>query len=170
MPIGGLDAIGPGPAVVVAAVVLGVFCTAITFHLTYRIINDEGATDAAVVGYLLPVVSVLLGAVVLGEDLSVRVVLGMAVVVGVGMTRRQGATAEPVAAAGEPAVAESATPGPAADLRPVGSGPAVEDRPAEAPLLPAGAAAPRRGRHGHQALDAAAARTCPTEARRSAES
>ncbi|GAA2285082.1 hypothetical protein GCM10010145_55680 [Streptomyces ruber] len=82
-----------------AAVVLGVFCTAITFHLTYRIINDEGATNAAVVGYLLPVVSVLLGAVVLGEELSVRVVLGMAVVVaGVGMTRRAGTKASPAPA------------------------------------------------------------------------
>ncbi|MCG7205627.1 DMT family transporter [Streptomyces arenae] len=92
VPIGGLDAIDPGPTVLVAAVVLSVCCTAVTFHLTYRIINDEGATDAAVVGYLLPVVSVLLGAVVLGEDLNVRVVLGMAVVLlGVGMTRRQGA-------------------------------------------------------------------------------
>ncbi|MGW0792298.1 DMT family transporter [Streptomyces sp. NPDC002911] len=89
MPIGGLESIDVGPTVLIAAVVLSVFCTAITFHLTYRIINDEGATSAAVVGYLLPVVSVLLGAVVLGENLSVRVVLGMAVVlVGVGMTRR----------------------------------------------------------------------------------
>ncbi len=92
MPIGGLESIDVGPTVLVAAVVLSVFCTAITFHLTYRIINDEGATSAAVVGYLLPVVSVLLGAVVLGEDLSVRVVLGMAVVLaGVGMTRHKGA-------------------------------------------------------------------------------
>ncbi|WP_436845886.1 DMT family transporter [Streptomyces tibetensis] len=97
MPIGGLDAVGVGPTVVIAALALGVLCTALTFHLTYRIINEEGATNAAVVGYLLPVVSVLLGAVVLGESLSVRVVLGMAVVLaGVGMTRRTGA---PTAAA-----------------------------------------------------------------------
>lgn len=124
VPIGGLETIDPGPTVLVAAVVLSVFCTAITFHLTYRIINDEGATNAAVVGYLLPVVSVLLGAVVLGEDLSVRVVLGMAVVlVGVGITRRQGAAAEAVAAAEEPAVEESATPGLAPDLRSVDADP-----------------------------------------------
>lgn len=88
---GGLAPIDPGPVVVGAAVVLSVCCTAITFHLTYRIINDEGATNAAVVGYLLPVVSVLLGVVVLGEELSPRVVLGMAVVLlGVGLTRRGG--------------------------------------------------------------------------------
>ncbi|MFJ5776360.1 DMT family transporter [Streptomyces sp. NPDC093094] len=91
MPAGGLEPIDPGPGVLAAAVVLGVLCTAITFHLTYRIINDEGATSAAVVGYLLPVVSVLLGVVVLGEDFGGRVVLGMAVVlVGVAMTRANG--------------------------------------------------------------------------------
>ncbi|WP_434099525.1 DMT family transporter [Streptomyces sviceus] len=102
LPVGGLESIDPGPVVVVAALVLSVFCTAITFHLTYRIINDEGATNAAVVGYLLPVVSVLLGAVVLGEGLSVRVVLGMAVVlVGVGMTRRKDPTATAPARTGE---------------------------------------------------------------------
>ncbi|MCT9009733.1 DMT family transporter [Streptomyces sp. NPDC054766] len=110
MPIGGLESIHPGPTVLVAAVVLSVFCTAATFHLTYRIINDEGATSAAVVGYLLPVVSVLLGAVVLGEHLSVRVVLGMAVVlVGVGMTRQNGTPATPAAPAdGQSAVGASA--------------------------------------------------------------
>ncbi|MFE9173551.1 DMT family transporter [Streptomyces kebangsaanensis] len=91
---------GPHPA----AVVLGVFCTAVTFHLTYRIVNDEGATNAAAVGYLLPVVSVLLGAVVLGENLSARVVLGMVVVlVGVGMTRRNGAAEGTSATADAPA-------------------------------------------------------------------
>lgn len=88
LPVGGLESVDPSPVVLVAAVVLSVFCTAATFHLTYRIINDEGATNAAVVGYLLPVVSVLLGAVVLGERVGVRVVLGMAVVLaGVAMTR-----------------------------------------------------------------------------------
>ncbi|MFP8904947.1 DMT family transporter [Streptomyces atacamensis] len=110
MPFGGLEAVDPGPAVLTAAVVLGVLCTAVTFHLTYRIINDEGATNAAVVGYLLPVVSVLLGAVVLDERLSLRVVLGMAVVlVGVGMTRRNGAVSASAAPAGEVAVEGAST-------------------------------------------------------------
>ncbi|MFE6775097.1 DMT family transporter [Streptomyces sp. NPDC057702] len=96
VPVGGLGPIDPGPIVVTAAVALGVLCTAITFHLTYRIINDEGATNAAVVGYLLPVVSVLLGAVFLGEELSARVMSGMVVVLaGVGMTRWRGAASSP---------------------------------------------------------------------------
>jgi drug/metabolite transporter (DMT)-like permease len=90
LPAGGLSAVHLSARPLLAALVLGVFATGITFHLTYRIIAAEGATNAATVGYLLPVVSVLLGAVVLGESLSARIVAGMAVVlVGVGMTRRQ---------------------------------------------------------------------------------
>ncbi|GLW08046.1 multidrug transporter [Microtetraspora sp. NBRC 13810] len=73
----------------VAVVVLGVFSTGLTFYLNFRLIADEGATSAAVVGYLLPVVSVTLGALVLGEDLTLRVIAGMAVVLlGVGLSRR----------------------------------------------------------------------------------
>ncbi|MEV0679191.1 DMT family transporter [Actinosynnema sp. NPDC050436] len=78
----------PNTTAVVAVVVLGIFGTGFTFVLNYRIIEDEGATSAATVGYLLPVVSVGLGALVLGEPLTPRVVAGMAVVlVGVAMTR-----------------------------------------------------------------------------------
>jgi drug/metabolite transporter (DMT)-like permease len=51
-------------------------------------IAAEGATNAATVGYLLPVVSVALGAIVLGEPLSLRIVAGMAAVLtGVALTR-----------------------------------------------------------------------------------
>jgi drug/metabolite transporter (DMT)-like permease len=73
---------------VVAVAVLGVFGTGITFYLNYRLIADEGPTAAATVGYLLPVVSVGLGALVLGEPLSPRIVGGMAIVLAaVGLTR-----------------------------------------------------------------------------------
>jgi drug/metabolite transporter (DMT)-like permease len=73
---------------IVAVVVLGVFGTGITFYLNYRIIEDEGPTSAATVGYLLPVVSVALGAIVLDEPLTPRIVAGMAVVLaGVALTR-----------------------------------------------------------------------------------
>ena len=85
LPAGGLTPIQIGPASLVAVVVLGVLATGVTFHLTYRIIADEGATNAATVGYLLPVVSVALGALVLDEGFSLRIAAGMAVVlVGVG--------------------------------------------------------------------------------------
>ncbi|MFB9907143.1 DMT family transporter [Allokutzneria oryzae] len=65
-----------------AAVILGVFGTGFSFMLFVRLIADEGATATSTVTYLMPVVSVALGAVVLGEELSLRVVLGMLVVLG----------------------------------------------------------------------------------------
>jgi drug/metabolite transporter (DMT)-like permease len=73
---------------IIAVVVLGVFGTGVTFYLNYRIIEDEGPTSAATVGYLLPVVSVALGAIVLDEPLTPRIAAGMAVVLaGVALTR-----------------------------------------------------------------------------------
>ncbi|MEU6149169.1 DMT family transporter [Actinosynnema sp. NPDC047251] len=92
----GLSALGlplsgpahPNATALVAVVILGVFGTGFTFVLNYRIIEEEGATSAATVGYLLPVVSVGLGALVLGEPLTPRIVAGMAVVLlGVALTR-----------------------------------------------------------------------------------
>ncbi|MEU1022231.1 DMT family transporter [Streptomyces sp. NPDC005904] len=75
---------------ITAVVVLGTLGTGVTFHLNSRLIAAEGPTAAATVGYLLPVVSVALGALVLGEEIGPRVVAGMAVVlVGVGLTRHQ---------------------------------------------------------------------------------
>ncbi len=76
------------PTALVAVVVLGVFGTGITFYLNYRVLTDEGPTAAATVGYLLPVVSVALGALVLGEPLTPRIVGGMVIVLAaVGLTR-----------------------------------------------------------------------------------
>ncbi|MGW1772223.1 DMT family transporter [Streptomyces sp. NPDC002104] len=90
LPAGGPHPVRFEAVPLLAVVVLGVFATGVTFHLTYRIIADEGATNAATVGYLLPVVSVALGALVLGEELSPRVIAGMAVVLlGVALTRRR---------------------------------------------------------------------------------
>ncbi|WP_079125547.1 DMT family transporter [Streptomyces lushanensis] len=88
LPAAGAASGAPTPTAWIAVVVLGVFGTGITFHLNSRLIADEGPTAAATVGYLLPVVSVVLGAAVLGEQLGIRVVAGMAVVLlGVGLTR-----------------------------------------------------------------------------------
>ncbi|MFJ9031497.1 DMT family transporter [Streptomyces sp. NPDC102274] len=79
---------GPTLTAVIAVVILGTLGTGVTFHLNYRLLADEGPTTTATVGYLLPVVSVTLGAIVLDEQLSARVLAGMVVVLtGVGMTR-----------------------------------------------------------------------------------
>lgn len=90
LPAGGLTPIHFNWPDMIAVVMLGIFATGVTFHLTYRIIADEGATNAATVGYLLPVVSVGLGAILLDEPFSIRVAVGMVVVLlGVGMTRQR---------------------------------------------------------------------------------
>ncbi|MCO6751915.1 DMT family transporter [Streptomyces albidoflavus] len=100
LPWGGPPPRAPGAVPVLALLVLGIFATGVTFHLTYRTILAEGPTQAAAVGYLLPVVSVLLGAVVLGERVGWRVVAGMAVVLGGVVLTRWGARARPKAPAG----------------------------------------------------------------------
>lgn len=90
LPIDGFEPVELSLISVIAVVILGVFGTGIAFALNYRLIADEGAVAATAVGYLLPVVSVLLGAAVLGEPVTVRVVIGMVVVLlGVGLTRWQ---------------------------------------------------------------------------------
>ena len=89
-PFGGLQPLHLHWVGIVAVMILGVFGTGVAFILNYRVIADEGATTATTVGYLLPVVSVLLGAIFLGEQLNARVVVGMLVVlVGVALTRRK---------------------------------------------------------------------------------
>ncbi len=70
----------PDSTALLAVTVLGVFSTGLTFYLNYRMIAEEGPTSAATVGYLLPVVSVTLGALVLNETLGPRTLAGMAVV------------------------------------------------------------------------------------------
>lgn len=86
-----LPAAGPVDAdltALAAVTALGILGTGVTFYLNYRLIADEGPVMAATVGYLLPVVSVALGAVVLDERVGLRVLAGMAVVLtGVALTQ-----------------------------------------------------------------------------------
>ncbi|WP_433170798.1 DMT family transporter [Actinoallomurus sp. CA-150999] len=107
LPVDGFAPVHADAKALIAVVILGIFSTGLTFYLNYRLIADDGATSAATVGYLLPVVSVALGAIVLSEPLSLRVIAGMAVVlVGVGMTR---ARPGPPSAVEAPAAAASRT-------------------------------------------------------------
>ncbi|MGW0942361.1 DMT family transporter [Streptomyces sp. NPDC002623] len=78
----------PDITALLAVTALGVLGTGVTFYLNYRLIADEGPTTAATVGYLLPVVSIALGAAILDEHIGPRVLAGMAVVLlGVALTR-----------------------------------------------------------------------------------
>ncbi|WP_079045117.1 MULTISPECIES: DMT family transporter [unclassified Streptomyces] len=124
---------------VLAVLALGVLATGLTFHLNYRMIAEEGPTAAATVGYLLPVVSVTLGALVLGEPLTARVALGMAVVlVGVGLTRARFGAGAPDGGSGTDTEATAGAPRPrrARD----GGGPRGGHAPAPPPTAPAASA------------------------------
>ncbi|HEV7973565.1 DMT family transporter [Amycolatopsis sp.] len=88
LPVGGLSPIHLNTGAVLALLVLGVGSTGIAFALNYQLLASEGAVAASIVGYLLPVVSVLLGSIFLGEKLDFRVIAGMVVVLaGVALTR-----------------------------------------------------------------------------------
>ncbi|MCP3798800.1 EamA family transporter [Allokutzneria sp. A3M-2-11 16] len=109
IPVGGLQPVHwEVTSGLIAAVILGVFGTGLSFMLFVRLIADEGATATSTVTYLMPVVSVALGAIVLGEQLSPRVVLGMLVVLGgVMLTRPRRAKAPVVVPPAETAKATS---------------------------------------------------------------
>ena len=69
--------------------ILGVLGTGVAYVLNYQIVTSEGATVAATVTYLLPVVAIVLGVLVLGETVTAGVLAGIALVLaGVALTRR----------------------------------------------------------------------------------
>jgi drug/metabolite transporter (DMT)-like permease len=88
VPAGGLTPVHLSVVPVLAVVVLGVLCTGIAFALNYRLLATESAVAVSMVGYLIPVVSVLLGTIFLHEELNPRVLVGMVIVLaGVALTR-----------------------------------------------------------------------------------
>ncbi|RZQ64029.1 DMT family transporter [Amycolatopsis suaedae] len=100
MPVGGMTPVHLDIGAIIAVTMLGLFSTGVAFALNYQLLATEGAVAASAVGYLLPVVSVLLGAVFLGENVDLRVIAGMVVVLaGVALTRvkRRSAALEAVA-------------------------------------------------------------------------
>jgi drug/metabolite transporter (DMT)-like permease len=101
VPLGG----APGaiqPESVVALLGLGVLGTGLAYVLFWRVVRGAGATVAATVTYLIPLVSTTLGVAVLGEPLTwnepvggVIVLLGVALAQGLLRPRRQAASAAP---------------------------------------------------------------------------
>jgi len=64
--------------------------TGFAYVLNYQIITSEGATVASTVTYLLPVIAIVLGLLVLGDNVTVIVFVGVALVLaGVALTRRR---------------------------------------------------------------------------------
>jgi drug/metabolite transporter (DMT)-like permease len=79
----GLDGLG-------SLLALGVFGSGIAYLLNYAVVRAAGAAIASTVTYLIPIVSTLLGVVVLGEALSWNQPIGAAVLL-IGIALSQGA-------------------------------------------------------------------------------
>ncbi len=80
IPSAGLQSVHLRVDALVSVAILGVFGTGATYVLNYRLISDDGATAASAVIYLMPVMSVLLGVIVLGEPPRLNVLAGAVVV------------------------------------------------------------------------------------------
>ncbi|HEX2053859.1 MAG TPA: DMT family transporter [Actinomycetota bacterium] len=73
----------------VALGILGVVGTGAAYVINYRLIVNRGASGAALVTYLIPVVAVAVGAVFLGDEVSLAMLAGTATVLaGVALVRR----------------------------------------------------------------------------------
>jgi drug/metabolite transporter (DMT)-like permease len=60
----------PSTAALASIAVLGVVCTAVAMLLMFYLVHRAGASRAAVITYINPVVATLLGVLVLGEHLA----------------------------------------------------------------------------------------------------
>jgi drug/metabolite transporter (DMT)-like permease len=70
----------PDGGVLAAVIILGALGTGIAYVLNYQLIRDEGPIPASAVTYLLPIVSVSLGTLILGEPATPLMLLGTAAI------------------------------------------------------------------------------------------
>jgi drug/metabolite transporter (DMT)-like permease len=72
----------PPPSLATWGALLGsaLFCTALGYVVYFRLLASAGATNLLLVTFLIPVSAILLGALVLGEQLAARHFLGMAAI------------------------------------------------------------------------------------------
>lgn len=136
----------PGPSVWIAVAGFGILSTALAYVLYFRILARAGATNLLLVTLLAPATAVALGAVLLGEPVAGRALVGMAVIAAglalvdgrpLAAVRRR--VAGRTARRGEPACRPGARPPrPADGPAPPGRGGPGRSRRAASP--PAGAA------------------------------
>lgn len=125
VPFTGLGPVDLQPAPVIAVVVLGAVGTGLAVLLNYRLIEDDGATLASTVAYLLPVVAAALGAIALDESITAPTMTGIALVLaGIAVTRRKPAPAPSAAVDNSPGAAGPEATAPEAEAS--GPGPATE--------------------------------------------
>jgi drug/metabolite transporter (DMT)-like permease len=65
----------------VSLVLLGVICTAVAFIVFFALIDTVGPARAPLFTYVNPVVAIALGAIILGEEVSVGLVVGFPLVI-----------------------------------------------------------------------------------------
>ncbi|MCK0206560.1 DMT family transporter [Starkeya koreensis] len=70
----------PSPHVLGALAGLGMLSTGIAYILYFRILARNGATNISLVTFLVPVSAILLGALVLGEEMEPREFVGFAII------------------------------------------------------------------------------------------
>lgn len=63
-----------------AAIIMGLFSTALAYILYFRLIANTGPTNAIMVTYLIPIFAMVLGAVFIDEPITVSMVVGCAVI------------------------------------------------------------------------------------------
>ncbi len=67
---------------VVAVVWLGLLSSGLAYLVFFRLLSRVGATRTSLVAYVLPVVGILSGALMFGEQVDARIVFGTALVIG----------------------------------------------------------------------------------------
>lgn len=73
--------IAPSALAWAAIAILGIVCTAVAFVALFALIDEVGASRANVITFLNPAVAVILGALLLGEPITLGVVVGFVLVV-----------------------------------------------------------------------------------------
>lgn len=77
---GGWPTAVPSGQVIVSVVVLAVICSALAFLLLVALVAEVGPVRATAITYLNPAVAILVGALVLGERITVWTIVGFALV------------------------------------------------------------------------------------------
>ena len=84
-----LETVQPAPEAVLAIVWLGIIGSGLAYLCYFTILANWGATRTSLVAYLLPVVGIVLGAVVLGDPVTLNRIAGTALVIaGIALVNR----------------------------------------------------------------------------------
>ena len=81
----------PSVRAVLAVIALGLLCTAVAFLLYYRLIDHIGEERASISNYLTPAFALVYGVLLLGESLTIMMVIGLVLIIlGAEITLRGG--------------------------------------------------------------------------------